>query len=217
MAKITKDLSYLQKDALKEISSITTGNATVALSKLIQNNVQVNVSSAELLTLQKLTQQLGGKKRMAMSIYLKITGDISGQVLFLFKRDEAIQLIDLILNKNHKKTSFLDSFSESAFGEMANIFTGSYLNALSHLLRIRILPGIPVVASDYVGPMLEYVWGRVDSPKNKSLCFSTNIVINKKNIGGDFVCIFDESSFNSVLSKLEELYGVKGGNSKKRK
>lgn len=202
-------LNSFQKDALREISSITTGNATTALSKMINKGVEVSIPKAELLKKQGLTKSLGGPKKMVMSIYCRITGDITGQVLFLFRRDAAMELVSLLLGNEDSKTRMLDTYSESAFGEMANIFTGSYLNALAELFGLRILPGIPIVATDYVGPIVDYVYGRIEDAEEKMFCFTTNIKVDKHDIDGDFVFMFDSNSYEKVLEKLETKYGVK--------
>ncbi|MGM5482519.1 MAG: chemotaxis protein CheC [Nanobdellota archaeon] len=202
-------LNSFQKDALSEISNITTGNATIALSKLINKNVKISIPRAVLMNKGELSKSMGGSKKMVMSIYSRITGDITGQVLFFFKRTAAMQLVDLLVGREQKSTKVLDSYSESAFGEMANIFTGSYLNALSKMLDIRILPGIPVIATDYVGPIIDYLWGRIENPGKKMFCFTTNIAVDGHNIDGDFVFMLDMDSYDLVLEKLEKKYGIK--------
>lgn len=203
-----KVLSKLQKDALKEISSITSGNATSSLSKLVNKKILIDIPKAEFLTLNALIKNLGGEKRMVMAIYLPVLGEINGQVLFLFQRNYAMDLIDLILQNKMGTTKILDHMAESAFGEMANIFTGTYLNALSNMLDLKILPGIPVVANDYVGPILEYSFGRIKSPESKILSFSTKIMIKEHNVEGDFIFMFNEKSYKLVLERLETLFDM---------
>lgn len=209
-------LSGLQKDALKEISNITTGNATTALSKLVGKEVKVTIPSAELFNKEELCNSLGGPKNVVISIYCNINGDITGQALFLFKRDAASRLVELVSGKKPEKKHF-DPYSESAFGEMANIFTGSYLNALAELFSMTIMPGIPLVATDYVGPIIDYVWGRIKNPQEKMLCFTTTITVDEEDVNGDFVFMFDSDSYKTVLEKLEKKYGVNNLEHKNRK
>ncbi|MFW6449455.1 MAG: chemotaxis protein CheC [Nanoarchaeota archaeon] len=201
-------LSNLQKDALKEISSITTGNATAALSKLVKKKVNIQIPKSEFYDKNELCDILGGKDDVVVSIYCGILADLTGQVLFLFKRKDALDLVKMLTGKK-MNTKYLDRYSESAFGEMANIFTGSYLNALSELFQITILPGIPIVATDYMGPIIDYVWGRIENPEKKMLCFTTKISLDDYNINGYFVFMFDAQSYHNVLKKLESDYGVK--------
>ncbi len=207
--KDIEKLTHLQQDALKEISSITGGNATVALSDIIHKKVEVEIPKAEFLTLEELTEELGGRKKMAMSIYLKVEGDTTGQSLFVFEKEAALKLVNFILKDKKQVNDLKDRFTESAFGEMANIFTASYLNALANLLNLRIIPDVPVVAGDYVGPMVEYVFGRVDNPSKKTLCFSTKIKIDGELINGSFVCILDKNSLQKVIDELDKVYKLK--------
>ncbi len=205
----TEKLTEFQQDALNEISSITSSNASTALSDLVGKKVDINIPKAEFLTLEDLTESLGGRKKIAMSIYLKVRGDIGGQSLFLFERGTAMKLTDFILKDNKQTHKVMDHFTESAFGEMANIFTAAYLNALAHLFSLRIIPDVPVVAGDYLGPMLEYVFGKVDNPSKKTLCFSTQIEIEGERIDGSFIFILDKSSQDLLVDKLKTNYGLK--------
>ncbi|MFP4402859.1 MAG: chemotaxis protein CheC [Nanoarchaeota archaeon] len=206
--KTTNKLSNLQIDALREISSITSGNATSALAKLINKRVKINIPKAEFLTIKELTNELGGKDKMVMSIYVTVLSEVTGQAIFLFSRKSALKMIDLVLKKDIGKTKVLDHLSESAFGEMANIFVGTYLNALSNMFKLTILPGIPVVANDYVGPILEYVMGRITNPEKKTLCFETKINIDGNDVSGDFIFMFDEKSYSLILKKLKDNYDI---------
>ena len=202
-------LTSLQKNVLDEISNITSKNATAALSDIIEKKVGIEITKAEFLTLEELTEELGGRKKVAMSIYLKVEGDATGQSLFVFEKEAALKLVNFILKEKSKSTDLKDRFTESAFGEMANIFTASYLNALANLLNLRIIPDVPVVAGDYVGPMVEYVFGRVDNPSKKTLCFSTKIKIDGELINGSFVCILDKNSLQKVIDELDKVYKLK--------
>jgi chemotaxis protein CheC len=202
-------LSNLQIDALKEISSITSGNATSALAKMLNKEVKINIPRAEFLTINELTKDLGGKDKMVMAIYVTVLSEIIGQAIFLFSRESALKMIDLVLNKKIGNTIVLDHMAESAFGEMANIFVGTYLNALSNMFKLTILPGIPIVANDHVGPILEYVMGRITNPQKKTLCFETKINIEGNDVSGDFIFMFDETSFSLILKQLKENFGIK--------
>ncbi|MFW6383684.1 MAG: chemotaxis protein CheC [Nanoarchaeota archaeon] len=210
--KDIEKLTNLQKDALEEISNITSGNATLALSQTIEKNVEVQIPKAEFLTLDELTEELGGIKKVAMSIYLKVEGDVTGQSIFVFEKEAAMKLVNFILKDGREGSSVMDSFTKSAFGEMANIFTAAYLNALAKLLNLRIIPDVPVVASDYVGPMVEYVFGRVDNPGKKTLCFSTKIKIDGELVNGSFICILDKHSLQKVIDGLESICKSKVNN-----
>lgn len=206
--KKKSNISKQQADALKELSNITSGNATTALSKMLSKKVEISIPKAEFLKTNDLTKKLGGPKRMVMSIYLQIHGELTGQSVFLFQRKAAMELVDIMLGRESGETKVLDHLAESAFGEMANIFVGTYLNALSDMLNLKILPGIPVVANDYVEPILDYAYGRIENPEKKMLCFRTKVKVEDHNVDGEYVFMFDESSFNLVLENLESKFGV---------
>ncbi len=198
MIKLTK----MQVDALNELSSITAGNATTALSKVLSKDVRIDIPKARFYKAKDMS------KGMGISVYFNVHGDISGQAVFHFQRKHAMKLIDHIMGRKKGTTKVLDKMAESAFGEMSNIFIGSYLNSLSNMLDLKIFQGVPVIASDYVESIIEYLYSRIDNPIKNILCFETRVIVEKKRIHGDFMFMFDQKSFRLLLSRLENKFGV---------
>ena len=97
---------------------------------------------------------------------------------------------------------------ESAFKEMANIFSGAYLSSLSNMLSIELFPGIPFVANDMVQSIVDFVLIKISKTADEVLCVKTKIEIEGYTINGDFILMFNKDSLTKLLSQLRDKFGV---------
>ena len=71
------DSSYL--DALKEIGNIGAGNATTAISNMLNLKVNMEVPKVEFLTFQELPTATSAEEETVVGIYLEVESDIGGR------------------------------------------------------------------------------------------------------------------------------------------
>ena len=94
-----KNLTPEWLDALKEIVNIGVGNAATALSQLIDNKIMMTVPVIDVLPFGELSEASGGGDAYVAGVYLRITGAISGDILFNMPVPEAEQLASLMLKQ----------------------------------------------------------------------------------------------------------------------
>ena len=97
-------------DVLKEIGNIGAGNATTAISTMLNLRIDMNVPKVELLTFQELGSAICPEDETIMGIYLEVQGDIDGSMMFLMKLDSAHFLVNKLLGKENDEAQ--------EFGEM---------------------------------------------------------------------------------------------------
>ncbi|MFW5990647.1 MAG: chemotaxis protein CheC [Candidatus Nanoarchaeia archaeon] len=200
------DVKDMELDAIKEVGNIGAGNAAVSLSKILNKKIEMDVPEADFIPLNNFAEKFGGPERIVMSIYSPIVGELTGETLFIFSRDCAMGLVDLMMGNEIGHTKIMDELSESAFKEMANIFIGSYLNAISDMINLKIMPGVPVVATDMVQAILDSLLMRMGEYADKVLCNKAKISIEGHPIKGDFIFIFDLETMKVLLNKMHNSY-----------
>ena len=139
-------------DVLKEIGNIGAGNATTALATMLQCKVDMKVPQVRMMEFKDVGALLGGEEQELAGAYLSVEGDITGSILFLVQKEVALHLVSKLMGGMGG-----DEFGEmerSAFKEISNIVTGSYLNALSTMTNMCIYPSIPDLAIDMAGAIL---------------------------------------------------------------
>lgn len=149
------NFSPLQLDLLKELGNIGAGNATSALSTMLgDTRLNMVVPEAVVCSLPETLELVGGPESVVVGIYISMSGDADGHVVFLIPKEKAITLVSMLLGN---EVNELDEMGISALQEVGNIVVTSYLNALSEMTGLTLMPSVPALAVDMAGA----VWGAI--------------------------------------------------------
>ena len=161
MSKMFIDnLNELQFDALKELANVGAGNATVALSNLLNKHIKLSVSDARIVDISQVPEIVGDEEKVMTGILIMLKGGISGCVMFLFDTGSVDKMLDILFEKfpdfrseKKIKKNLTEEFNEmeiSAIMEVGNIISGAYLKALSDMTDITINVSVPMLQMDMV-------------------------------------------------------------------
>ena len=138
-------------------------HAAVALSQILGRPLTLDVPWARVLPLEKVADMAGGASRVVCALSLKVYGEARGNLLVLFSREQIPVLLDLLVPRSspgrngNPDLHSLDEMERSALMEIGNILACAYLNALSRLLGVSLLPSIPGLAVDMVGAVTDHL------------------------------------------------------------
>lgn len=201
-------ISTLQMDALKEIGNIGAGNAATALSKLVKKRVMMNVPSVRTATFDETMELAGGADHIVAGVYLRIDGDITGNMYFILSLTQAERFINQMMDSDQFSFDqpIEDELSLSALTEMGNILSGSYISALSDFTGMRIKPSVPVLGIDMVGAILGYGLLEFSRVGDYAIVIDTDLteldVKDEKDVNGHFFLLLDPESFHTLFSAL---------------
>ena len=133
-------------------------------------------------------------------IYLSVEGDINGSIMFLVGIQEARHLV----NKLMMQESDSQQFSEielSALKEVGNIITGSYLNSLSTMTNLKMIPSVPYVTVDMAGAILSVPAIEFGMMGDKILLIETQFFDEIK-LSGYFILLPDLEGYKKILTSL---------------
>ncbi len=206
MAKLSLDeLSSMQYDVLREIGNIGAGNAATALSKLINSKVDMKVPKVLLLGFSELASHMGAEETPVVGIFLSLSGDIDGMMLFVLDLHSARLLVNsLLVNMGVPPMIAGEDFNEmhlSALNEIGNIITGAYLSALSDLTRLNIVESVPALQVDMAGAILDLPAIAFGEIGDKVLFIETTFN-EESNINGYFILVPELESYDVILNSL---------------
>lgn len=187
-------------DILRELGNIGAGNATTALAQMLQCKVDMSVPQVKLLEFRDVATLMGGEEQIMAGIYLGVDGDITGSIMFLLEKKSARHLVEKLMGM----TAEGDDFSEmeiSALQEVGNIITGSYLNSLSMMTNLKIIPTIPSLAIDMAGAILSVPAIEFGILGDQILLIQTQF-FDEVQLDGYFILIPDLESYGRILSSL---------------
>jgi len=195
-------LSDLQLDALREIGTIGAGNAATGLSKMLNKRINISVPSTKVVKLEKVPELLGGAESLVVAVYFQVTGPFLGSILLIFSLKEALRLVDMLLDRKNGETQILDEFSGSALKELGNISAGSYLSALSSVVKMRLMHSIPGLATDMLQAVLDGVLIKLALEAENALVVDTEFKVEGNKAQGHFLFLPEPAGLEVILEKL---------------
>lgn len=206
MAKINLDgLNSMQYDVLREIGNIGAGNATTALSKMINSKVDMKVPKVNLLGFSEVASHIGSEEEPMVGILLSLSEDVSGMMLFMLDLESARKMVNsLLVNMGVGALAEGEEFKEmhlSALNEIGNIITGAYLSALSDLTKLSINASVPVMQVDMAGAILSIPAIEFSKIGDKVLFIETTFN-EESDINGYFMLIPELESYDVILESL---------------
>ncbi|HWQ31041.1 MAG TPA: chemotaxis protein CheC [Negativicutes bacterium] len=195
------ELNSLQIDVLREIGNIGAGNAATALSKMISKRIDMDVPKVNILEFRNVAELVGGPEEEVVGIYFKVTGDITGSIMFLLEKKSAKLLVNLLMSKDDD-SGVIDEMEFSALQEVGNILSGSYLSSLATLTGLKLNVSVPSLAMDMAGAILSVpviLFGQVG---DKVMLIETDFNEGTNRVKGNFFLVPDEDSFEILLKSL---------------
>lgn len=197
-----QELSCTYFDVLKELGNIGAGNAMTALSSMLNSRVDMAVPQVRLLDFQEVGAFLGGEEKVFLAVYLNVCGDITGNMMFLIETDGAKKLVSKILPPEMMSADEnLSEMEFSAMQEVGNIITGAYLNALSELTHLKIMPSPPDLVVDMAGAILSVPAVAFGIMGDQILLIESQFE-SEINLAGYFIMVPDVESYVKILTSL---------------
>lgn len=192
-----KDQYY---DVLKEIGNIGAGNATTALSQMLNTRVDMAVPKVRLMEFKEVGDAMGGEDQLVAGIYLAVEGDVTGSIMFIQRKESARNMVSKLMGMELEG----DDFSElelSALKEIGNIITGAYLNSLSTLTNLCIYPSVPELCIDMAAAIMSVPAIEFGTIGDRILMIQTDFA-DDADMSGYFILMPDEVSYDRILNAL---------------
>lgn len=191
-------LKEIQLDALKEICNIGMGHAATALSQMIGRSVNLRVPKITVALVADTPDIIGGPGQLVVGIHLKIYGDARGDILLIFPKDSAKELLSLLLGNTPEDDDLTSEISVSALNEVGNILASAHLSAMSRLMGVTLIPSMPSMALDMAGAILDPVLAELGEAGDWALVIETEFVGETK-VRGHFFIMPDPNSIDVLL------------------
>lgn len=188
-------------DILKELGNIGAGNATTALAQMLGCKVDMKVPQVKLLDFQEVGAVMGGEEQIMAGIYLLVEGDITGSIMFLLNEQSAHELVAKLMGMPAASDEPLNEMELSALKEIGNIITGAYLNSLSMLTNMKIIPSIPAISIDMAGAILSVPAIEFGELGDKILLIQTQFT-DDLTLDGFFILVPDLESYDKIMGSL---------------
>ncbi|MBN2053016.1 chemotaxis protein CheC [Candidatus Woesearchaeota archaeon] len=207
MAEIN-ELSSFEIDALKETANIGTGNASIALSALLNQKVLLTLPETNIINAEEVSKKISGQNQSLVGIYTKAKEGLDGNILLLFPITDALNLIENV--RKGGSTEKKDSLSGEdliIMKKLGAVLCSAYLTSLAKFFEQRIIFQQPNVISVLGDSIADFMISQIGD-KEKVLLITVGFNTESKKVNGDFVLLFTLSSLNPLLQKLKQKMGM---------
>ncbi len=196
-----KNLSSLQKDALKEIGNVGAGNAATAFAQFLDCKIEMTVPSVEILSISEVPEITGGMEKVVVGVLLSVLGEAPGSILLILSEESTVNLLEIVLEQKIDLTG-LDEVQTSAVKEIGNILAGSYLNALNQMTGFNLIQSVPAFCYDMAGAILSSSMIPISEESDYALLIETKFIKGDSEIEGYFFLIPNHGSLEKILGSL---------------
>lgn len=197
-----EQLSSLELDTLREISSIGTGNAATALSDLLNREVRITLPEVRIMGYNEAIEWIGGAEAVTAGVLMGMGGQMSGVMLSVQKLEFINLVLETMLDTRVEDYSELDDLSRSTLIEVGNILISTFINALSGLSNISVSLTVPAFTVDMQGAILTVPMAMYGGTSDYLMTIGGDFVCDKQQVPCHLLLSPDVRSLNFLLAKL---------------
>lgn len=197
-------LTDFQKDALKEIGNICSGNAATALSQLVGKRVNITVPDILFLPLERVPEVIGGADKLVTGLLLRVLGDLPSTILYVFSQKDALTLASIMTGKKISDTSVMGDLERSCLKEIGVVLASAYLGALSGFVGMTLVPTVPELIVDMAGAMVDYILIELSNKCQFALLIESVFRELTGSVTGHFFLIPDPAALEIILKSIDK-------------
>ncbi len=178
-------------------------NAAKGFSGMVGETLRVKNPNVSLVPLSHIPEMLGGPENEAVGIYLRVEGDLAGQIMLILPCEKAFGLVDLIMGLSPGTTNHLGHLERSALAEVGNITGSFFLNSVANQTGVNSRPSPPAVMVDMVGAILDIIVATSGGLSAHVLMFKASFELGEQELEADFWVIPDPKTLQAFSKQTE--------------
>ena len=203
-------LNDTQLDALQETGNIGCSHAATAVSQMINQEVEINVPHIfvqKIPDLRESLRKISGNENKLVGVYLELTDEFLGSILFLFPYKSALVLSDLLMFQPVGTSTKLNEMSQSAITEVGNVVVSAYTNALSSFLDTSIMLSPPHYSEEIPDVFLDEITKAIGKDTSHALIFDTQFRGKNNQFTSYFILLPSPQSLDILYDRLIASFG----------
>lgn len=194
--------SEAQKDVLKEIGTICSGNAATALSQFIKKRIEINVPDIYFMPVEDVPKVVGEEK-LVVGLVIRILGDFPGVILLVFSREDAWNLASLLTGEYQMDSGPIPKKEHSALKEIGVILANAYIGALAVFIKWGLVPTVPDIVEDMAGAMVDSILIELSNISDYALLIKSEFKETSTRVVGHFFLIPNAQGLEVILKATE--------------
>lgn len=151
-------------------------HAGYSLADMLERPITINNLRVETVPISHLVAYADDPETETVGIYLLIGDDLPGQAILTLSLDDAMYMVDWLLEARPGTTTRLGDIERSALAETGNLVLSSFLNAITEFTQNQLRPSPPALMVDMLAAILEVVATPVAATTDDLLIIETDFM-----------------------------------------
>ena len=197
-------LDTLQIDALRETANIGAGHAATALSQMMDTTIMIKVPAIGMLGVGDIPARIDEDEEPVAAVQMAMLGELTGTTVLVFPKRTVMRMAEMMLRRPVGSSVTFTELETSAIKEAGNILSAAYMNALSALFDVNLLPSPPTLVVDMSAAVLRGTIGPETVAHRSVLCVESEFQLVGQDAGlrGFFLLLPDPDSLQRMLHVL---------------
>lgn len=204
-AHMKKDMNITDDDLrkLQVLANVGIMNGADSLSKLIGNRVDLAIPDVKLMPVENIPGRIGNVDEVYLGVYMPLTGDVKGTILFGLSEASGYTLIDELFKLEIGHTKDFNDDAKSAIKEITNIVGSSVINAISDKTGLAIKPDVPSIVHDYMQSVMDSILVVHNVENDYALVMDTEFYYQDDRIMGNLLVLPESKSVEDIVKNLK--------------
>lgn len=202
---IRVELSYAQKDALRELGNIGASHAATTLSTMLNTPIMLNVPEICITDFDHINEMIS-QDNSAMGIFT-MEGQMAkaGYVILHVPRDSVVQMTSIMLGMPIDQNRELNEMDESAITEIGNIMVSAFLDGTAELLGIIMLPSPPRTIFDIPKNVFDLIIKESNIMYDNVVFFRTELICDEHELNLNIFMLPNPPVLQEIVRMLEKI------------
>jgi len=205
------DLTIFEQEALKEFCSQGAQRAADALGKFLGWRVSTAFRQAQVVpqeeALARWTHSGLRTEGSLIATYARVPGAIPLATLVTLDDLSALSVVSTLRGNPSEDLRPLSFEDQAMLKEFCNILGNSFLSVLADLLEVPLLPRSPVLITDTLAAIIDFV-ALSQSSTRYLLTFSIGLNTNQTSSQVIIALILDEAALSVLATKIDRIFGL---------
>lgn len=201
---MNQKLSEVEKlHQIKKIGDKSAKHAMVSLTELLGTDVEMDVTSANLISLCSIPQIVGNQEKVGL--YSIFSGTISGTMLFLLTTESVNELSNVMLAdfEDEKTDEMFTEMQKSLVIEIGNIVTSSFVDTWANTFSIELSHNPPVFGYDFADSIIDHALIKAANSGDFVIMFKNKFCVVGMDINFTILMFPDPDKLQNVFDMFE--------------
>jgi len=187
---------------LAKIANAGIYNAARGFSGMLGQELSVVDQEIKFLPLQDITSIVTGLEEEVVGIYLRSEGELASQFMLLVQVQQAMELVDLLMDQPAGTSTELKALERSALAEVGNLTASFFMNSLAANTGISLRPTPPAVMVDMAGAIIDIIIATTGGLSDSVMMMKAKFILGGREVQADFWILPDARTLQLLSARV---------------